>query len=68
MDQTRVLYFAYKNGGKQHIASDDALDRMLQDGWDIIRVVDGKVDVIATPEGGWIIQRPVIRRTFSGRS
>lgn len=68
MDQTRVLYFAYKNSGKQHIASDDALDRMLQDGWSIVRVVGGKVEVIATPEDGWIAPRPVIRRTFSGRS
>lgn len=68
MDQTRVLYFAYKNGGKQHIASDEALERMLHEGWDIVRVVDGKVDVIATPEDGWIAQRPVIRRIFSGRS
>lgn len=68
MDQTRVLYFAYKNGGKQHIASDEALERMLHEGWDIVRVVDGEVDVIATPEDGWIAQRPVIRRIFSGRS
>lgn len=63
-----ILYFAYKNGGKQHIASDTALEKMLSEGWSIIRVVDGKVDIIATPEDGWIAQRPVIRRSFSGRS
>lgn len=65
---TKVLYFAYKDGEKIVIGGDAALDRLLGDGYQIMKVENDKVDLIATPEQGWLTERPVIQRHVSGRS
>ena len=53
---------------RQHVGTDEAADRMLAKGYTIIAQDTEGSRILATPEDGWITERPVILRTFSGRS
>lgn len=64
----KALYFAHKNGEKVAVGGDAALDRLLMNGYEILRIKGDQVDVIATPDEGWLIERPVIQRRVTGKT
>lgn len=53
---------------RQHLATDEAADKMLAQGYTIIAQDMEERMILATPEKGWMTERPEIQRTFSGRS
>lgn len=53
---------------RQHLATDEAADKMLAQGYTIIAQDMEEKKILATPDKGWLTQRPKIRQTFSGRS
>lgn len=53
---------------RQHLATDEAADKMLAQGYTIIAQDMKERIILATPEKGWMRERPEIQRTFSGRS
>lgn len=63
-----ILYYAIKDNICQNVATNEAADRMLTQGYIIIAQNMEERIILATPEKGWMIERPEIQRTFSGRS
>lgn len=63
-----TLYYAIKDKICQNVATDEAADKMLAQGYTIIAQDMEERMILATPEKGWMTERPAIQRTFSGRS
>lgn len=62
-------YYAMKGDLEKHpLATDAAADRMLLAGYNIVMILDNSETVVATPENGWIGQRPTIVRKYYGNS
>lgn len=61
-------YYAKKDKEKHPLATDEAADKMLLAGYTIVLSSGNDETVIATPETGWIGQRPTIVRKFHGCS
>lgn len=56
-------YYAVKPGGRIPLATTNAAERLLKEGFTIISIADGAKEIVATPEKGWIENRPEISTT-----
>ncbi len=56
-------FYAVKPGGKIRLATTSAAERFLKEGFSIISIEDGIKETIATPEEGWLGNRPEISVT-----
>lgn len=56
-------YIAKKDGSAKFLSKDSQMDTALENGFDIVKVEDdGTETVIATPEKGFIVERPELEK------
>lgn len=53
-------YIAIKDGSGIHLSKSEQMDRMLSNGFSIYKIDDGVKTLIATPEKGFLAERPII--------
>lgn len=49
---------AFKDGWSRVLKSDSEMEPALKDGYDIYEDIDGEIKMLATPETGWLTDKP----------